>query len=290
MAARPIDCVIYEVPGHARSRAVCRAMLQGILHSGDKAIIKSSLQYRKPEGRVGIFYGMSGHLARALVEYPEQGRHAVYADLGYWKRKDGGRWSGYHKLVVDGRHPTRYFQDVPKKHDRLEALGFQMAPWRRDDEAILVVGMGPKGARAEGFRVNEWEQSVVDELLRITDRPIWYRPKPNWLEATSLRGAEMHRSTDLLTDSLAGVRVVVSHHSNANVEALVEGVAGFTLEGPALALNRSALDLEMIEELREATLDERRQWAADLAYTQFSIEEMAAGVAWRHLRDEGLIG
>ncbi|HEY5410180.1 MAG TPA: hypothetical protein VIJ94_05570 [Caulobacteraceae bacterium] len=286
---RAIDVVIWEIPGHPRSRAVCRAMLEGILHSGDRAIVKSSLYYRIPEGRVGLFYGLAGRLVNALVDYPRAGRSAIYADLGYWKRKDGGRYTGYHKLIVNGRHPTDYFQREPHPHDRLEALELDLKPSRRTQGAILIAGMGPKGARAEGFRVNQWEQSVVDEIRKHTDRPIIYRPKPNWAEARPLEGASMPPVSGLLVDGLSDVRCVVSHHSNANVEALCLGVPGFTLEGPALPLSLSTEELQFIETPRFVGYDERRQWAADLAYTQFSIDEMKAGVAWRHLRDEGLV-
>lgn len=287
---RPREVVIWEMAGHTRSRAVCRAMLEGVLKSGDRCQVKGTMAYRGPEGDVGIFYGLTTPLNQALAAYPAAGKTAVYADLGYWKRKDGGRYAGYHKLVVNGRHPTSYFQRVQHPHDRLQALGITMSGNRRSTGSILVCGMGPKGAAAEGYRVNQWEQAMVDQIRRHSDRPIIYRPKPNWAEARPIHGATMVRGPELVTACLDDVHCVVSHHSNANIEALVHSaVPGFTFEGPALAISRSTEDLELIETPRCVEHRDRIQWAADLAYTQWSIAEMASGRAWAHMRGEGLV-
>ena len=36
--------------------------------------------------------------------------------------------------------------------------------------------------------------------------------------------------------------------------------------------------------------DERRQkWLNDVTFCQFSVTEMSEGVAWRHLKNEGLV-
>jgi hypothetical protein len=262
-------------------------MYVGINRFGDRAVVRSSSLYRRPEGDVGLFYGQAGQLVKALTDYPAAGRKAVYADLGYWKRKDGGRYDGYHKLVVNNRHPTAYFQMAPHDDVRARALGLQMAPWTRG-ENIVVVALGPKGARHEGTgRVLDWEKGAIVDIKRVTDRPIVFRPKPNWDRAGPLWDLGYSPPTELVDAQFPTAHAIVSYHSNANVEGLVAGVPSFTLHGAAGPLSWS--DLKRIEAPFYPSDQQRWQWICDLAYTQWNIAEMTSGEAWAHMRREGLI-
>lgn len=281
--------VIYHIPGHTRSQTVCRAMLAGITKVGDRVEWKSPLQYRRPEAEVAVFYGLVARLQRVLDDYSaDPKRRAVYIDLGYWGRRDGGgRYNGFHKISVDGRHPTNYFQRRAHDSSRADVFELEPKPWRKDAGHILLCGMGPKGSAAEGYAPAEWERTVVGQLRRLTDRRIIYRPKPNWDLARPIPHTvyDSPRNKAELGAMLEGCHAVVSHHSNANAEALVAGVPSFTTAGVALPL--SSDDLRQIEAPR---LDgDRRQWVNDIAWTQWSVAEMEEGLPWRHLKNEGLV-
>lgn len=280
-----LEVTIYQIPGHPRSKAVTCAMLEGILKTGDNAKLRSALAYRRPEGDVAVFYGLAGNLARALADYPAAGKKAVYVDLGYWGRKDGGRFNGYHKVSVNGRHPTEYFQQHKHSADRSGVFGLHAAPWSRAGGHILLAGMGPKGSRAEGFSPLAWERRALAMIRQYTDRPIIYRPKPNWENPLPFADVITAPKDQPLMQALAGCHAVVAHHSNAAVEALVAGVPAFVVEG--IALPMGSADLSSIEKPRYPT--GRPQWLADAAYAQWSVTEMASGAAWRHLKDEGLV-
>lgn len=280
-----LDVVIWQIPGHLRSKAVCRAMLEGVRRCGDNPRIKPATGYIRPDGDVAVFYGLAGRLANALADYPKAGKRAVYVDLGYWGRKDGGRFAGYHKLSVDGRHPTAYFQDRPHDGRRAATFGLKAEPWQRRGGHILIAGMGPKGARAEGYGPLGWEAEAVRLIRQHTDRPILYRAKPNWLDSPPLAGASRSDSALPLVDAIRSAHAVVAHHSNAAVEAIAAGVPAFVVEGAALPM--AGTDLSQIERPRYPA--GRKQWLNDLAYTQYSIAEMASGVAWRHLKAEGRV-
>lgn len=280
-----LDVTIYQIPGHPRSKAVTTAMLEGILKTGDNAKIRSCLAYRRPDCDVAVFYGLAGNLVRALADFPAAGKKAVYVDLGYWGRKDGGRFSGYHKVSVNGRHPTAYFQQHKHSHDRAKVFSLRAAAWERAGGHVLLAGMGPKGSRAEGFSPLAWERRAVAMIRQHTDRPILYRPKPNWENPMPLDGVETAPKGQELLAALKGCHAVVSHHSNAAVEGLVLGHPAFVVEGIALPMGSS--DLSSIEAPRYPA--GRPQWLADAAYAQWSVTEMASGACWRHLKDEGLV-
>lgn len=281
----PLDVTIYAIPGHLRSRTVCAAMLEGILRSGDKCVVKSALAYTTPESDVAVFYGLAGKLANVLRDYPKAGRPAAYVDLGYWGRKDGGRFAGYHKIAVNSRHPTAYFQNRSHDASRAEVFGLEPAPWSQGGRHILIAGMGPKGAHADGFPPLGWERKAMAEIRKHTDRPVIYRPKPNWPGPPQLDGARMAPHGQSLEAALVNCHAVVAHHSNAAIEAITLGVPAFVVEGAALPM--ACADLSRIE--TPARPDGRRQWLNDLAWTQWSIPEQASGAAWNYLKEEGLV-
>lgn len=263
-------------------------MAAGIAKAGDRAWVVSADTYRTPQFDVAVFYGLEDRLRRALKEYPASGRHAVYVDLGYWGRIEGGKLAGYHKIVVDGRHPTAYFQR--KRHDdaRIAHFGLRIAPWRRpkpDSAPILLAGMGSKAAQAENMAPEAWERAAIERIRAVTARPILYRPKPSWKAARPIEGCDFSHRSVPIEMILGSCHAVVTHHSNVGVDAIVAGIPTFTEEGVARPLRAGELaDIE-----RPAFPEGREQWLSDISYCQWTVAEMAAGLPWQHLKAEGLL-
>lgn len=270
-------------------------MAEGIARCGDFPMIWNEQDYAVSM-RSGldcvVFYGLEGNCRQILADHSKAGT-AVYVDLGYWGRREGGRWAGFHKIVMNGRHPTSYFRSVKHPHDRIGRFHVGPKPWRENGSHILLAGMGDKGAWAEGYRPEEWERWAIAELRKYTDRPIVYRPKPSWKTAKPIAGTLYSpRDRDVQQD-LADCWAVVTHHSNVAVDAIVAGVPAFCWAGVAEPL--SLQDLSQIERpycpgRGAGEENDRAQWMADIAYTQWSIAEMRQGLPWRHLKAERLIG
>lgn len=260
-------------------------MQAGINRLGIPAQLHSSATYRGvPKAPVAVFYGLAQGLRKVLTDYQARGLKAFYIDLGYWGRRKRTRWDGYHKIVLNGRHPTDYFQRRTHSPDRFRELGVKIEPWRKSGRHIIIAGMSAKAAAAEGFQANQWERSAIAKLRKITDRPLIYRPKPNWEGATPLVGSTFQKDVEL-EDALRNCYAVVTHHSNVGVDALMAGVPVFSTEGVASVLGRTSL--KYIEDAVRP--DGREQWAADLAHVQWSMDEMKSGACWRYLKDEGLV-
>jgi len=265
-------------------------MRAGIERVGDTVVVRSALQYRAPDEPTAVFYGLAHRLHLALKQHAaDLSRRAVYIDLGYWGRRDGGRFLGFHKISVDARHPTAYFQRRSHDSSRIEALGQAMEEWRGPGRHILLAGMGPKAALVEGFPQNGWERDAIAQIRKVSDRPIIFRPKPSDAGAQPVAGTTFDRTfkTGPLAPLLENCHAIVTHHSNVGVEALQAGVPVFTAEGVALPLGLA--DLSRIETPKQPSDAERMQWLADVAWCQWSVAEMAEGLPWRHLKDEGLV-
>lgn len=272
----------------SRSRVVCDAMMRGIRRCGlDRVSLLLEHEYSgAPVSDVAVFYGASGRLREVMDDYINAGKKALYIDLGYWGRHHGGRRQGYHKIVLNGRHPTPYYRRIKHSTDRWSKFGIKVQPWKsRPGGAVLIAGISAKGARFEGFEPMEWERAAIGSIRCVTDRPIIYRPKPTCKEAMPIAGVGYSPPGEMLDVALSKTAVVVSHHSNTNIEAILSGVCSCTSEG--VAVDQSQADLSRIEDFVKR--EDREQWVADIAYTQWNVAEMCAGKPWVWLKNEGLI-
>ena len=275
---------IYQIPAHVRSTLVAASMAEGINKVGDWFQIRLTTQFQEPDADVAVFYGFDESMRGIFKAYRAAGKPVVYVDLGYFGRREGGRWTGYHKVSVNARHPTAYFQDVKHPGDRIAKFGIELKPFKRGSH-ILLAGTSDKGAIVDGFEPEQWERETIALLKAHTSRKIVYRPKPSWKGAKPIDGTVLSPRSIEVVDALYGCHAVVTHHSNVAVDGLILGVPSFCLDGVAKSLSLS--DFTKIETPHHP--QDRQQFLNDLSYVQFSISEMREGVAWRHLKDENLI-
>lgn len=268
---------------------IAASMMQGIKRVGDEPYLCLRLNYSQAHSGhydVAVFYGL---MREILDGYRNAGKKAIYVDLGYWGRHEGGRRSGFHKVSINSRHPTSYFQQVKHAGDRFDHFRVPVLPPKKaKDGYIMLAGMSAKAAAAESFGPEQWERSAIAEIRKHTDREIIYRPKPNWHDARALPGTKMIKGQDGdVHQYLNNCHAVVTHHSNVALDAVLYGVPAFSWDGISTVMGSN--DLSKIEKPPLPDLDVRRQFAADAAYTQFNVQEIIEGVAWRHLKDEGLV-
>lgn len=260
-------------------------MFDGIEECGDNAVMREDDQYRGPKEPVAVFYGYEGNLPRIMEDYRAAGLKAVFIDMGYWGRRHGGRYTGYHKVSVNDRHPTAYFQEVDRSDRRVRGFGLKIKPWRDAGKYILLAGMSGRNAESIGIPPNEWEFRAVEEIRKHTDRPILYRPKPSWRAARKIHGTRHSPPEVSIHDALTDCHAVVTHHSNAAIDGLIAGVPAFCWEGVA-----TPMALQDLSQIETPYLPEgREQWAANIAWCQWSVNEMRSGAAWRHLKNAGLV-
>lgn len=268
-----------------RARLICDALMHGIRICGDGARHSMEEYYNGPTVDVAAFYGLYGKIREAFTHYRKPPRKAVYVDLGYWKRTEGGKLTGYHKIAVNSRHPTAYFQNRDYPSIRFKMMGVPIKPWNKTGRHILVAGMGAKAADVEGFKPTQWEEAAIREIRRYTDRPIIYRPKPSWRNCTEIEGTIFSGKDQRLEEVLEDCHAVVSHHSNVCVDAILAGIPSFCWHGVATPM--SLRELALIES--PIYPDGREQWAYNIAWTQWTPAEIKSGAAWRYLKDEGIL-
>ena len=90
--------------GGSRARIVCHASAQGLQGLGYRVSVGEAHQYDgKPAGDIAISYGLKAPLKQLHRDFPAAGKTAALIDLGYWGRREGGRYAGYHRIAVNGQ-------------------------------------------------------------------------------------------------------------------------------------------------------------------------------------------
>jgi len=200
----------------------------------------------------------------------ETGRDFYYIDTGYFgnaKRKH------YHRITKN--HLQNIGPIVNRPRDRLSATGWQPTKFRKGKNILLCPPSG-KVMKFFDLDLDQWMEETLTTLRMYTDRPIITRLK----QSRSVR-----QNDDTLEMALSqDVHCLITFNSIAATEALLLGKPAITL-GPNAAQGLCKQSLSDIEDPYRPTLDEVEEWAAHLAYSQFTEEEMRSGYAWAILNE-----
>lgn len=206
--------------------------------------------------------GCSPPLRHLIELWAESGRTWIYWDRGYARRVFAtwlprGDNGGYYRWSI-GTFQMHEIRDVPD--DRWRELRTSVKPWNTGGRHIVLAEPSPTYMKFH--RIDGWVEQTLVRLREFTDRPIVQRTK------------ETSRS---LEDDCENAHCLVTHGSNAAVEAVIMGCPVFVHSSSAAALVGQT-DLATIE---EPIYPERQPWLNSLAYCQFNEDELVNGTLWR---------
>ncbi|MCA9129207.1 MAG: hypothetical protein KDB22_19100 [Planctomycetales bacterium] len=169
--------------------------------------------------------------------------------------------------------------------DRWNQLGVEPAPWRVTGDHIVLCGQVPWDASVQHRNHAQWCRETAIELRKYSDRPIVFRPHPLQPDAIDMAGTPVQVSNKAsLREDLDNAWAVVTFNSNAGVEATLAGIPAFVADRGAMGYKILNRNLALIE---SPNLPDRTQWLYDLAYTQWTLDELARGETIDHLFLQG---
>lgn len=211
------------------------------------------------DGDATAFYGVVG------IERQFQAARAgtwIYGDNAYF---DSGRG----KFFRFARDAFQVSELQAPDFERLSRLYVKIKPWRRGGRHVVVVEQSAHFLGVSGAG-SDWLRRTTEDVGRHTDRPLSIRP---W--SRDKAGAAATLAADL-----EGAHALVTHMSAAANEALLAGVPVF-VTGACAASPMASGALAEIERPRYSS--GREEWAAGLAASQWTLQELRDGLAWRTL-------
>lgn len=183
--------------------------------------------------------------------------------------------------------------------DRFNQLGIEYTGWREKLGSKIVIAMQLAGdASLRNNSINDWCIDTVHTLREYTDRPIEVRTHPaisnkGWSnyqdifqyfafskikDVTFVNGKEVSWQ-----QHLNNAYCVVSYTSGLSIDAVLSGVPVIACDEGNFAWNVSERKLSNIENFHLCKEEEVQQWLYNLAYCQWTPEEMESGECWNHL-------
>ena len=209
----------------------------------------------------------------------------------------------YFRVGINGfLNRDAIFGDVENKSsDRLTKIGVNYNGWKDIRGEKIVVALQLAGdASLRHNDINEWCWDTVNTLRKYTQRPIEIRTHPAMSEkgwgnhedlfrkflfeaipnVTFVNGKEVPWRTQI-----KDAYCVVAYTSGLSIDAVIAGIPVIACDQGNFAWNVGERKLEFIENLRLQSSEIVQQWLQNLAYCQWSIEEMQNGECWNHLKD-----
>ena len=197
--------------------------------------------------------------------------------------------------VGNHNNPTNAIQ-CQDKGERFAALGVPIKEWKAGGEYILVCTQA-KGWDRRGFgsyalsQPHGWDTMVIRNIQRYSKLPIVFRTHPKSQTEPNYELMRMKVGGGGLTyhsgkyktmdESLSKAACVVTHTSNASVEAIIAGVP-VVYTGQSIFLRDCAIQ-GINNIIAPVTPSNRLEKLNQLAWNQFTLEEIGSGMLFNLL-------
>lgn len=209
--------------------------------------------------------------------YRNTGRPVMVLEVGGLRR--GTTW----RVGINGVNGAAEFGSRGQDQQRADALGLELKPWTNKGDHIVIATQHYNSQQWAGQPpVQQWIQDCVDQIRQHSSRPIIVRSHPRAAITLSIPGVTLQAPNHIndtydcydFQEVLDRAWAVINWNSNPGVESIINGVPAFV--GPtSLAVPVANLDFSQIETPRRP---DRQQWLNDLAYTEWTVEEIALGL------------
>lgn len=259
----------------------------------------SWLSYRRASYRIDNSYalmeGMRKHGDTPFIGSKTKPSDADVAALWSWKRPEitsatmnGGRRvlvmergfvqprNEWVSLAVDGFNGRGQFAEASDNGDRWERLfSHHLKSWREGGDYALLIGQVPGDPALNGTDHAAWVKSTAAKLLALGHK-VMFRPHPT-APMPCPAGAVLSAGT--LAENLSDAERVVAFSSTTAVEAVLAGI-------PTVVHDEGSIAFPMCSHDVAAPLvrPDRTRWCHNMAWRQWSVDELRNGNAWAHVR------
>lgn len=209
----------------------------------------------------------------------ERGLDYIALERGYIGPRT--EWTAFCLNGLNGHADWSHCENSPP--DRfLKYHSDKLKPYRLTSEGnILIIGQVNGDESVKGIDLNIWYKKIANEFKEFfPNSNIVLRHHPCAVNRAEYNELGMGGGASL-QDAFNRASAVVTLNSNTGVESVFEGIPTFTFDEGAMAWSitqhEPSTGFEMID---------RSQWAHDLAYKQWTLEEIKSGLSWEHLKNK----
>jgi hypothetical protein len=232
-----------------------------------------------------------------MDHFIKQGKKVIVLEVGGLIRNQ--TW----KVGIGGINGEAYFgHETENTSDRLRSMKIKIQPWRLKSyqpRYVLICGQNERSHQWRNMPpMQDWVTKTISEIRQYTDRDIRVRPHPRspldmkWTQQVinDFNDVYFNQPRHIagsyddydFEKQLSDAWCVINWSSNPATQAVLNGIPVFT--GPeSLAAPVANLRLARIE---DPDMPDRQQWANNIAYTEWTIEEISQGLPLQRLIDK----
>jgi hypothetical protein len=232
-----------------------------------------------------LFHGRMARNKDIWTRCRELRKPVIVLEVGGIKR--GTTW----KVGLNGINRDAYFGDSNNDDSRKRLLGLEVKPWRTSSKYILLCGQHDKSLQWQDMpRMSNWFLNTYEEIRKHTDRPIIFRPHPRCrlehierglTHVTRQEPRHVNGTYDSFDMGFNDIHCTISYSSNPGIHSVIEGVPAFV--SPSSLAYDVANDIDFLHDIEQPLIPDRTQWLNDYAWTEFTVEEISAGLPLKRL-------
>lgn len=173
-------------------------------------------------------------------------------------------------------------------HKRHKKLNLNLLPINNNrPSSILIAAQHQQSLQWEGqSTMTHWATKTIDEIRKYTDRPILVRPHPRspfGLSCTDVKIIAPKKITNSYDnfDIDYNMHCVINHNSGPGVQSAIQGTP-VIVDKSSIASPIS----DVISNIEKIQLPDRTEWFTQLCHTEWTREEIAAGIPLTRLIPE----
>ncbi len=220
--------------------------------------VKDIKDYDDNTDKDAILYGILRGCFELMEKLRKNNKNYINIDHGYFGKN-------FYRFTKNARGYSYKLLDVP--NDRFKSLDLKIEDYKLNGKDIIVLPPSSYWGFYYNVNILQWTYKVKNKLKKYTDKNIIIKSKTN----THIP----------LSEYLNNAYALVHYSSMGAIESLIRGIPVITL-GPSFLKNYTSNTIEEIENIK---LIEREKLFANLAYNQFSYEEIKTGFVWKQLTE-----
>ena len=215
------------------------------------------------------------------------GKNIIVLEVGGLNR--GITW----KVGLNGINRDAYFGGLHNNSSRADALGLLLKPWRNNENGPIVIACQHSASEQwrQQKRPGTWVFEAIQEIRKHTEKEVIIRPHPRcridgieheFINVKTQDPIKLPGTYDDFDFKVEDAYAVINWSSNPATHAIMEGVPAFV--GPSSlawdVANKTLADINAPQQ------PDRQQWLNDIAYTEWTLEEISQGQPLLRLTSE----
>lgn len=217
---------------------------------------------------VAVFW--SYRQANIILQQSTRGKDYIVLELPYWGAREVTTMTMC-SAGFNGLNGRADFKNANSPDDRWKQYGPGLKEWQPPGEYAVIMGQCVGDMSHAHADINAWYLRMIAEWGEVM--PVAFRDHPKGGKYQT----HVPKLSGSLADALNKAAIVVTFNSNTGVDALLAGVPVYAEDEGSMVYSVAS------HKVGQTLFPDRRQWANDLAYCQWTFDEYCNGLAVEHL-------